>query len=176
MSSIKLRDYQLEVIKKLKTNKIGIVSAATGSGKTVMMGESIRFEHQINPTGKTLILVHLIDLVKQTAENIKKQTKLKVGQYYGELKEDVNGNDVTVACYKSMKNAIDNNMVDKNHFYSIKVDECHHVKSPDYQEVVKYFSSEILHGFTATPYGYGEDLILSWQGSANVNTFWLSDR
>ncbi len=161
MSTIKLRDYQKEVVEKLKTNKVGLVSAATGSGKTVMMAESIENEHKVNSAGKTLILVHLVDLVKQTAEKMKKHTGLTVGQYYGELKEDVNGNDVTVACYKSMKIAIDKNKVDKNHFYSIKVDECHHVKSFSYQKVVKFFNTQILHGFTATPHGNGEKEIMN---------------
>jgi len=37
----KLRDCQKEAVQNMKKNHVGIISAATGSGKTTMMAASI---------------------------------------------------------------------------------------------------------------------------------------
>jgi superfamily II DNA or RNA helicase len=171
---MELRPYQKEAVQALRDNKKGIIAAATGSGKTTMMAASIK-EKAVH--GKILVLVHLQDLVVQTAERFQNETELTIAQYYGQTKDDFTDVDVVVATWQSLHSLTDNNSIPSDYFYSINVDEAHHIRGEKYQVVVNHFSPTYLHGFTATPYGPGQEIIFEIFGEVlfSINIFELMD-
>ena len=147
-----LRDYQHDAVNAIKNNNIGLIEAATGSGKTTIMSHSI-----LQQEGNVLILVHTIALVEQTKKRIAEETGYKVSAFYGEEKESI-GAHVVVSTWQSMANIL--HVVSPRAFNHIHVDEAHNVRSPAYQAVVKFFRPKTLHGYTATLEGNGKKDIL----------------
>ena len=80
----KLRDYQIDAVQAIMANNSGIISVATGGGKTTIMASAIT---QLN-ANKQVVFVHKQDLVKQTAKRLSNETNLVVGQYYENQKDD----------------------------------------------------------------------------------------
>ena len=159
--TVTLRAYQEEAVEALRNNNTGIVAAATGSGKTTMMASSI-LEKAAH--GKVLVLVHLQHLVIQTAERIAAETGLSVGQYYERCNDSYEDYDVLVATWQSLYKLTSKGSIPADAFYSINVDEAHHV-SGKYLDTVTYFESVFLHGYTATPYGPGEEILFDVFGN-----------
>ncbi len=171
---MKLRPYQIEAVEALRNNKKGIIAAATGSGKTTMMAASI---HEKSHRGKVLVLVHLQHLVIQTAERITNETGLRVGQYFERQNDSYQDFDVLVATWQSLNKLTATDAISKTAFYSINVDEAHHV-SGKYFDTVTYFNSEFLHGYTATPYGPGEEILFEVFGDViySIDIFELIEK
>jgi superfamily II DNA or RNA helicase len=70
--TIKLRDYQQEIVDTCLSKTIGTIEAMTASGKTYAF-ISLIFKQKVN----TLILVHTIELANQTVDALTNATTLK---------------------------------------------------------------------------------------------------
>jgi len=81
--NIEHRPYQKEALKLSLKNKGGIVKAATGSGKSIMIAELIA-----STNVKTMVYVIGIDLLHQTAEILENTLGLKIG-IIGDGKVDI---------------------------------------------------------------------------------------
>ena len=137
----KLRDYQQDildrVLKHLEHSKRCCVSLSTGGGKTAVFSQLI---NHLN--GKTIVLVHREELVKQTAKHLNKEYCFIIpGVDYDDSK------DVVIAMVETLNNRIKKAQFDLNDFDNIIVDECHR---GDFIKIIEEFKGNVI-GFTATP-------------------------
>lgn len=156
-----LRDEQQTAADALLQNDIGVLSATTAFGKTVV-GAYIIAERKVN----TLILVHTQSLMTQWKEALEKfldfnivpteQQKSKgrkrawspVG-LLGAGKNTLHGNvDIAV-----MQSLFDGDEVKElvRDYGMIIVDECHHVSAVNFEMILKYANAKNVYGLTATP-------------------------
>ena len=166
---MKLRDYQIEAVEAILSNDSGIVSAATGSGKTSIMAAALE---RLNC--KQVVFVHKQDLVIQTAQRITDETNLKVGQLYQDQHDNFDDFDVIVSTWQSMSLIL--NSVPSDYFKAIHIDECHNLLAGEYMRVVSHFTGKRF-GYTATWMGNGQDKLLSFFGKViyDINLFDLID-
>ena len=134
---IKLRQYQIDLIKKLKTslkeeNHNVMVQSPAGSGKSVTMAEIAR--KATKRRNFVLFIVHRRELVDQ----IKKTFEL----------QNVNFS----FCYIGMVQTVTRHLDKINYPRLILVDEAHHSLAKSYIRIFKYFSKANVIGFTATPW------------------------
>lgn len=80
---IKLRDYQVDVIRNYLDNLQCLQEVATGAGKTLM---TATLSHLIEPYGRSIVIVPNKSLVEQTEADYK-NIGLDVGVFYGDRKE-----------------------------------------------------------------------------------------
>lgn len=137
---LKLRPYQEECLIAIDQAGKGrhLCQLATGLGKTVIFS-------RIKEQGKTLILAHREELVKQP---LKYYTDVKVGVEMGKERADKDCKVVSASVQSLARRLKDFNPDD---FQTIIIDECHHATSSTYQKIINYFKFERLIGFTATP-------------------------
>jgi len=136
----KLKSYQKKACKVLLQYNIGVLSAATGSGKTVM-GLYVVFRRAI----PAIIIVHTKELLYQWAERIKTFLGIDAG-LVGAGKCDLNR--ITVALVQTLKNKKEI----LNGFSHLIVDECHLTPSTTFIDIVKTFGGKYITGLSATPY------------------------
>lgn len=144
---IKLRQYQIDLIKKLKTSlKEGnhniMVQSPAGSGKSVIIAEIAR--KATKRKNFVLFIVHRRELVDQ----IKKTFELQNVDFS--------------FCYISMVQTVTRHLDKINYPRLILVDEAHHSLAKSYIRIFKHFSKANVIGFTATPWR------LSGKGFANI--------
>lgn len=120
-TGILLGDHQTECINSLFSNQGGIAVAATGSGKSYMIGAMIKVLHDSMGL-KCLVVVPTTDLVTQTADEIKLFGN-DVGIYYSAKKEL--GKTHLVSTWQSLQN----NPNIMGHYRAIIIDEAHGAKS-----------------------------------------------
>lgn len=182
-NSIKLRDYQVDIINTFFENLQSVQEAATGAGKTLI---TATISQIIEKYGKTIVIVPNKSLVVQTEADYK-LLGLDVGVYYGERK-DLDKTH-TICTWQSLealekmskKKELDGNLL--NTFASNKlaviVDECFTgdtliytadgfrridcIKEGDiiinYSEDDKKFKEDIVEQLHINlPKSYGEDL------------------
>jgi len=166
-----LRDYQQECIKKIWTeiNKksSALVVASTGSGKTVIFVKfaelciDIMKKKRPNEKFKVLILVHKVDLVKQTYNRFKQfAPDIDIGMYCGSINKREIDHQVVIGSIDSIKKEVPNVhlcIVDEVHRFQNRKSYSHYF----YQLKDKNPKIKSVH-FTATPYGktgfiYGEE-------------------
>ena len=97
---IVLNDHQVYAINTLFNGVQGVVIAPTGSGKTIM---TAIMSHNVEPYGKSIIIVPTKDLVLQTEEDYN-NFGLDVGVYYGERKE--HGHKHTICTWQSLETLV----------------------------------------------------------------------
>ena len=122
--------------------KSSVVILPTGTGKSTIAVEDIKYFFENNSCAKALILVPTLALKNQWIDNIKNIFK---GYCIGESFND----DIYITTYNSIINR--KNYFSSNHFQYIVVDEAHHSVAPGMEKVLKYFNPEFLLGMTATP-------------------------
>jgi superfamily II DNA or RNA helicase len=149
--TVKLRDYQKEIVDICLDKTIGVVEAMTGSGKTFSFIDLIfkRKEH-------TLILVHTIELANQTIEALTKHTTLKKDDigFIGAGKLSIK--PITVALLQSLASDIRTKNGQKvkelnKTIGQIISDETHIVAAQSYYEVMTSLTAKYKFGFSATP-------------------------
>ena len=160
-TSINLRDYQQETIKKSLTNKFenlwwprGVLELATGAGKTEV---AIAIYQMV--TIPTLFIVHRKTLGWQTVERFKQHTGKDVG-FFLDAKKELNPSGVTVATIQSIASSIHKKDVQNllSSTQQVFFDEAHQIaaKISGGNQFVKL--SELLPnayfrwGLTATPF------------------------
>lgn len=135
-----LRDYQIAPMQKAEKISGGLIVAPTGSGKTAM---SCYLMQKIK--AKTLILVHSIEMLKQTKQEIKDFLGYDAGTYFGEKKVL---KDVTISTYQSAAKHFD--LLNSYGFECLMVDEADIFTSDRYLKFLCNFNAKRYFGFTAT--------------------------
>lgn len=132
-----------------------ILSAPTGSGKTVM---GIYIITKL--ACKTLIVVHKEFLKEQWIKRFQKfAPKLRVGIIQRDVDETA-GSDVVIAM---MQTLVSKRYSIRDAFGLVIFDEVHHVSAPVFSQVAKMFSARYRLGLSATPRRKdGTDEVFLW--------------
>ena len=157
----KLREEQELAINELLKHNIGVLSATTAFGKTVIAS----YIASIRKTN-TLVLVHTQALMQQWKKSLeqfltfditppeqrkgrgRKKTWSPVG-LLGAGKDTLNG-IVDVAVMQSLVDGDEVKELVRN-YGMIIVDECHHVSAVNFEKILKYANAKYVYGLTATP-------------------------
>jgi len=140
-----LRDDQKEAFQKLMTNRIGILSAATAFGKTVVALKMIA-ERRVN----TLILVHRKLLADQWVERINQFLgipKKDIGYYSGTKKKRTGIIDIAVMQSIVRKDKVEDWITEYGH---VIVDECHHISAASFERIIRKCPAYYRLGLSAT--------------------------
>ena len=151
MFKFQLRNYQLNSCMKWSRDKMGIIKAPTGSGKTFMASYLMK-----NIGYKTLILVHTLDLVNMWKNSLDKTFGLSFGDTIGifgggkQLSEVINKN-IIIGTYQSALK--EENMIKLKNagFGFVCLDEVHHVACDTFKTVVNNLFVPCKLGLSATP-------------------------
>jgi len=148
-----LRDYQHEAIAAIENGWAGglqrlLLALPTGTGKTVIFAECIR-----RNTGRSLVLVHTDELVRQALEKLALVGVTDVGVVKAERNE--HDRPVVVASVQTLSRETRLAQVSRD-FSLIVVDECHHSVAETYRRILEDFGAfsdqgPRLLGVTATP-------------------------
>ena len=103
--TIRLRDYQVEVVNNFASNPQALQEVATGAGKTII---TATLSKMTETYGRSLVIVPNKSLVTQTEDDYK-NCGLDVGVYFGDRKEL--GKTHTICTWQSL------NILDKRHKY-----------------------------------------------------------
>ena len=138
-STIKLRDYQKDALKKWLLNKRGAVIMPTGAGKTIF---AMKIIEKVN--SPAFIVVPTLDLVHQWKKELKKAFSIEIGEYTGNKKTL---KSITVSTYNS---AYMNAAYLGNKFKLLIFDEVHHLPAESFRQIAEMFASPYRLGLTAT--------------------------
>ena len=141
-----LRPEQKQAAEVLFAHDIGILSATTAFGKTVVAAWLIA-ARQVN----TLILVHRRQLLNQWRERLAlffDLPKKEIGQIGGGSRKPSGRIDVAVIQSLNRKHIVDD-IVEK--YGQIVVDECHHLSAFSFEQVLRGAKARYVLGLTATP-------------------------
>lgn len=151
--------YQQEILDKLEAERkvrhhfYNLVVAATGTGKTVISAldyRRFRQEHPDRPC-RLLFVAHREEILRQSLYTFRAVLK---DPNFGELftgnsrPETIDNLFLSIQTFQSQK--ISSKTLPDYYDY-IVVDEFHHAAAPSYQELLSYYSPQILLGLTATP-------------------------
>ena len=142
----KLRTQQKHAVKELRKHDIGILSAATAFGKTVVAAKLIAIRKR-----NTLILVHRKQLMEQWRERLSVFLGIdskEIGQISGSKKHITGKIDVAVIQSLCRKGVVDDVVAEYGH---VIVDECHHVAALSFEQLMKKMKAHYVLGLTATP-------------------------
>jgi len=141
---------KLDFLRKSGETK-ALAIAATGSGKTYLAAFDVK---KYNPN-KMLFIVHRENILIKAKESFERICPNKVcALYTGNKKEEGEYLFATIQTLSSNYEKFS-----KEHFDYIIVDEAHHITSPSYKKVCKYFEARFLLGLTATPNRMDEENI-----------------
>ncbi len=147
-----LYDYQQPTLAITEKKEMGVIVAPPGAGKTNIGLAIIAQKKQ-----PALIIVHRRQLLDQWIQRIQSFLgipKYKIGRI---TKGQVDiGEHVTIAMIQSLDNAELINKMEKA-FGTIVIDECHHLPSDSYKDVLQQLHTYYLYGLTATPIRKNKD-------------------
>jgi superfamily II DNA or RNA helicase len=141
-----LTSQQHDALSQLLKHDIGILSATTGFGKTVIAAALIA-ERKVN----TLVVVHRTQLIQQWIEQLSMFLNIpskEIGQIGGG-KNKITGN-VDIATIQSLnyKGELKSFITQ---YGQIIIDECHHISAFSFERVLKQIRAKYVCGLTATP-------------------------
>ncbi len=141
----KLRPFQKQAVTDILSREFGTLSAATGSGKTVMALYIIAERKQ-----PALIVVHTKVLLNQWIDRIVSFMGIPKGEIgiIGAGKKTI-GKQITVALVQSLYKCADEVSPYIGH---IVIDECHRTPSRTFTEAVTAFDCRYMLGLSATPW------------------------
>jgi superfamily II DNA or RNA helicase len=139
------RDYQKAAIDPLSKTRFGVLTAPTGSGKTVMALAMVALRKQ-----PALVLVHTKELLYQWRERANEFLGIPAKEIgiIGDGKFKI-GKRITVATVQSVYKRAEEI---KHQFGHLIVDECHRAPSRTFTEAVTAFDCRYVLGLSATPY------------------------
>jgi superfamily II DNA or RNA helicase len=140
-----LRNEQEEAFQKLIANQMGILSASTAFGKTVVALRMIA-ERRLN----TLILVHRKLLADQWAERINQFLGIPIkdiGYYSGAKKKRTGIIDIAVMQSIVKKDKVEDWVTE---YGQIIVDECHHISASSFERIIRKCPAYYRLGLSAT--------------------------
>jgi superfamily II DNA or RNA helicase len=140
-----LRPEQQLAADQLLQHGIGVLSASTAFGKTVI-GAWMIAQRQVN----TLVIVHHIQLMDQWIESLQSflgLAKKEIG-LIGGGKRKPNG-EIDVAMIQSL---IDKGTVNDliGNYGQVIVDECHHISASSFEQVIRQAKARYIVGLSAT--------------------------
>jgi superfamily II DNA or RNA helicase len=140
-----LYDFQKQAVDAVLKNRFGVITAPTGSGKTVIALDVIAERKQ-----PALVIVHTKELMNQW--------KARAIQYLGLPEDEIGligdgknqiGSGLTIGIVNSVYKATD---LIRDHIGFLIVDECHRAPARTFIEAVTAFDSKYMLGLSATPY------------------------
>ena len=151
MSAFELRPYQKDAVASVvggwhSGQRSRIVVAPTGAGKTVIMGEVIRFI--LSQGGRVLVLAHRSELISQAKATFEK-LGFRVGIERGKHRATPLDR-IVISSMQTMAGGRRGKFKSSS-FSHIMIDEAHHVKAPSYQSILDHFHLANFCGVTATP-------------------------
>ena len=141
----KLKPFQENAVEAMLKKDFGTLSAATGSGKTVMACYMIAARRQ-----PALVVVHTKELLEQWVE--------RIGQFLDIPRDEIGiigdgknrlGDRITVGIINSIYPIAEEI---REHIGFLIVDECHRTPSRTFTEAVTAFDCKYMLGLSATPY------------------------
>lgn len=141
-----LRNDQEIALRAILRHDIGVLSAPTAFGKTVLAAALIARRRV-----STLILVHRTDLSRQWQKRLADFLDLPKGSLgvIGGGKKKPSG-QIDVAVMKSLSKR-DDLLEWLEDFGQVIIDECHHLSAVSYEGILKAVKSRYVVGLTATP-------------------------
>lgn len=144
-SNIELYEEQKSALKEMLKSDIGILSAGTGFGKTVVASALIA-ERKVN----TLILVQSHALLEQWRKAIKQFLDFAPGSIASG--KDKSTGIIDIAIVNSLVEKQSDEVKPRSYKYGMLiVDECHHVSAFTTENLVASFMAKYVYGLTATP-------------------------
>ena len=155
------REEQLEAINALLPYTNGILHATTAFGKTVTAAAIIA-RKKVN----TLILVHSKALLKQWHDRLTEFLNIDYPKHEEKNKRGRRKVFSPIGCFDSSGNtlhgiidiALIQSCLDEDgvkpfvqDYGMVIVDECHHVSSITFEQVLRYIKANTIYGLTATP-------------------------
>lgn len=142
-----LRPYQAKAVVAIeegwKTYSKQLLVAACGAGKTIMLSNVAAQQSE-----RTLLLAHRSELISQACDKLHRANGIQAAVEKGD-RSAIPGKGVIVGSVQSMRRRLAKYPQDA--FDLVIVDECHHILSEEYQEVLSHFSGSRVLGVTATP-------------------------
>jgi superfamily II DNA or RNA helicase len=141
-----LRDDQIQAATGILNHDLGVLSASTAFGKTVVATYVIG-QRKTN----TLILVHTLSLLDQWKEKLLQFLDLpakSIGHIGGGKKNHTGWVDIATIQSLARKGIVSDVV---SEYGQIIVDECHHISAFTFEQVVKRSKAKYFLGLTATP-------------------------
>lgn len=137
----KPRPYQSKAIADIKRYPVGVLEAATGSGKTFMGTAMIVERNQ-----PTLVLVHTKELLHQWQDSVKKFIGYDAG-LIGDGKFEIK--KISIGIINTVRNKAEKLGTQFGH---IIIDEVHRCPSTTWSDTLAHFQAKYRLGLSATPY------------------------
>ena len=137
---------QQECVDAVMKHDIGVISAATAFGKTVVAAHIIA-KRAVN----CLVLVHRQQLLDQWRERLAAFLNLpieQIGEVSGTKKKRNGVLDVAVMQSVNRKGVVNDFVAEYGH---VVIDECHHVSAFSFEQVMRQVKARYVLGLTATP-------------------------
>ncbi|MDI6816022.1 MAG: DEAD/DEAH box helicase family protein, partial [Actinomycetota bacterium] len=141
-----LAPLQQEAANAALAHDIGVISAETAFGKTVI-GAWLIAERKVN----TLVLVHRRQLMDQWCERLKtflNQSPKEIGLIGGGKAKPTGVIDIGIIQSLNAKGQVKDLVAD---YGQVIVDECHHISAFSFEQVLKQAKAKYVVGLTATP-------------------------
>ncbi len=145
-STYTMLPYQESTVAAFDASEQGILVAPAGAGKTFMGLEIIARKRQ-----PAIILTHRRQIYDQWLERVEQGfgiPKTKIGQIGGVKKNP--GQLITIAMVQTLARMKDISDI-ATRFGTVLIDECHHMPSRMFRDVVSKFPARYRFGLTATP-------------------------
>lgn len=159
---IKLRDWQILAFDEFKNqNYKGILSVATGKGKTIFAIHCINQLNSFKKNFRTAIIVPTVNLLKQWKDELVKFCAIdesEIGVFYGGQKDDYQNKRIMIFVVNSA--VINDHLKEMNQesgFDFLIGDECHHYGADIFSKI---FDSNFKYalGLSATPEREDDDI------------------
>ena len=152
--AIQLRPYQQEARDAIlrewaEGRKRTLLVLPTGCGKTVCFASVVK--DQVDRGGRALIIAHRGELLDQAADKVKQVTGLECAYEKAGSSSIGSMFPITVGSVQSLCQERRLQLVPRDFFSTIVVDEAHHCLSDSYQRVLDHFTDANVLGVSATP-------------------------
>lgn len=140
-----LRPEQIAVAEAILAHDIGVLSATTAFGKTVLAAWLIA-QRGVN----TLVLVHRRQLLEQWVERLATFLGLQakqIGKIGGGRRKPMGALDVAIIQSLVRKGVVDDRVGEYGH---LVVDECHHLSAQSFEQVARSAKARFVTGLSAT--------------------------
>lgn len=148
-----LRKYQLDATEAIfeawKDVRSTLLVLPTGTGKTIVFAAVAK--RIADEGGRTLILAHRDELIRQAVDKIEASTGLMAAVEKADERAAGTLLPVTVASVQTLMRQNRMAQFGPDHFSAVVVDEAHHALSVSYRGILDYFSGAKILGVTATP-------------------------
>ncbi len=141
-----LREGQREAVEKLLSNDIGVLSAPTAYGKTVLAASLIARRKR-----NTVVLVHRTQLMNQWCEKLLiflDAAEESIGRFGGGRKNRTGFIDIAMLQSLVRKGVVKDIVTE---YGQVIVDECHHIPAFSFESVLRKARARYVTGLTATP-------------------------